>query len=84
MEFWTNATFSFLLILSLSDTTVLCVGLIRKWIIEMFDTDVRTLSNIGCKINLFMIYFFMHLSSWTLVCVTTERFVQVRYPLQFV
>lgn len=84
MEFWTNATFSFLLILSLSDTTVLCAGLIRKWILEIFETDVRTLSNIGCKINLFMVYFSMHLSSWTLVCVTAERFVKVRYPLQFV
>ncbi|XP_052076968.1 lysophosphatidic acid receptor 6-like [Mytilus californianus] len=84
MEFWKNATFSFLLILSLSDTTVLCVGLTRKWIIEMFETDVRTLTDIGCKINLFMVYFSMHLSSWTLVCVTAERFVKVRFPLQFV
>lgn len=84
MGFWKKTTYIYLFILAVSDSTVLCVGLSRRWILEVFDVDVRLLSNIGCKVNLFVVYFSMHISSWTLVCLTAERFLKVKFPFHYI
>ncbi|VDI62696.1 Hypothetical predicted protein [Mytilus galloprovincialis] len=83
MKQWKNITYNFLFILSLSDTTVLLTGLVRRWILAAFDFDIRTSSDFGCKLDVFMIYFSMHVSSWILVSITVERFVKTRFPLQY-
>lgn len=84
MGFWKKTSYIYLLILAVSDSTVLCVGLSRRWILEEFDVDVRLLSNLGCKVNLFVVYFSMHISSWTLVCLTAERFLKVKFPFYYI
>ncbi|CAG2218003.1 unnamed protein product [Mytilus edulis] len=83
MKQWKNITYNFLFILSVSDTTVLITGLVRRWILATFDFDIRTISDVGCKLDVFMIYFSMHVSSWILVSITVERFVKTRFPLQY-
>lgn len=83
MKFWTKLTYALLFILAADDTVVLCVGLSRYWIKAVFDLDIRDISNFGCILNLFLIYFSMHLSSWTLVCVTAERYFKTRHPFQY-
>ncbi|CAG2233900.1 unnamed protein product [Mytilus edulis] len=83
MKQWKNITYNFLFILSVSDTTVLITGLVRRWILATFDFDIRTMSDVGCKLDVFMIYFSMHISSWILVSITVERFVKTRFPLQY-
>lgn len=84
MGFWKKTSYIYLFILAVSDSTVLCVGLSRRWILEEFDVDVRLLSNLGCKVNLFVVYFSMHISSWTLVCLTAERFLKVKFPFYYI
>jgi hypothetical protein len=83
MKFWTKMTYVFLFILAADDSVVLCVGLSRYWIKAMFDLDIRDISNFGCVFHLFLIYFSMQLSSWTLVCVTVERYVKTRHPFMY-
>ncbi|XP_052076953.1 probable G-protein coupled receptor 139 isoform X4 [Mytilus californianus] len=83
MKKWKKITYNFLFILSVSDTTVLITGLMRRWILATFDLDIRTISDFGCKLDVFMIYFSMHISSWILVSITVERFVKTRFPLQY-
>lgn len=84
MQFWKKTTYIYLFILAVSDSIVLCVGLSRRWILEEFDIDVRLLSNLGCKVNLFAVYFSMHISSWTLVCLTAEQFWKVKFPFHYI
>ena len=83
MKFWTKRTYVFLFILAADDSVVLCVGLSRCWIKAVFDLDIRDISNFGCVFHLFVIYFSMHFSSWTLVCVTAERYVKTRHPFMY-
>ena len=83
MKFWTKMTYVFLFILAADDTVVLCVGLSRYWIKAVFVLDIRDISKFGCVFHLFLIYFSMQLSSWTLVCVTAERYFQIRHPYKY-
>ena len=67
--------------LAITDNVVLITFLMRSWIMAVFGFDMRTVSSIGCKISLFLLYFGPHLSSWTLAFVTIERLVSVAWPL---
>lgn len=75
-----SSTGMYLIALALSDLLVLWAGLLRQWIIHMFDMDVRHLSATGCKINIFLVYFGTQCSSWLLVALTSERFIGVWLP----
>ncbi|KAL3878150.1 hypothetical protein ACJMK2_030521 [Sinanodonta woodiana] len=77
-------TFIFLFVLAITDSVVLVTGLSRYWILNTFDLDVRTLSDFGCKFNLFVIYLSMQYSSWILVFVCIERVIKTHFPLQFI
>ncbi|XP_061164285.1 adenosine receptor A3-like [Saccostrea echinata] len=83
MKFHKKPPFFFLFVLALSDITVLCVGLSRYWIRETFSSDIRALTNFGCKFNLFFIYWSMQLSSWILVCVVLERCIKTNFPYRY-
>ncbi|KAL3878142.1 hypothetical protein ACJMK2_030513 [Sinanodonta woodiana] len=77
-------TLFFLFVLAITDSVVLVTGLSRYWILNTFDLDIRTLSDPGCKINLFVIYLSMQYSSWILVFVCIERVIKTHFPLQFI
>ena len=75
-----SSTALYLSALAVSDLLVLWLGLLRQWLIYMFDIDVRHLSEAGCKIHIFLVYFATQCSSWLLVAVTSERFIGVLLP----
>ena len=75
-----SSTALYLSALAVSDLLVLWLGLLRQWLIYMFDIDVRHLSEAGCKIHIFLVYFATQCSSWLLVAVTSERFIGVWLP----
>ncbi|KAK3611141.1 hypothetical protein CHS0354_014885 [Potamilus streckersoni] len=77
-------TLFFLFVLAITDSVVLVTGLSRYWILNTFELDIRKLSDLGCKIHLFVIYFSMHYSSWILVFVGIERVIKTYLPLQFI
>ena len=54
----------------------------RYWISMMASVDIRTLTNIGCKVHIFLVYSVMQLSAWVIVLVTLERFVAVLFPFK--
>ena len=68
--------------LAVVDVLVLYTGLLRQWLIQLVQVDIRTLSDAGCKIHIFLTYYSSHLSSWTLLLVAVERMVSVCAPLQ--
>ncbi|KAK2164765.1 hypothetical protein LSH36_59g07052 [Paralvinella palmiformis] len=77
------ATF-ILSVLSLTDVGVLLCGLLRHFIIEVSpdDVDVRTFSAAACHVHVMFTYYLCQLSSWTLLLVTLERMVSVRWPFK--
>ncbi|XP_069128798.1 cysteinyl leukotriene receptor 1-like [Argopecten irradians] len=84
MRAWKKPSLFFLVPLAFTDATVLCVGLSRYWVREIFDYDLRTTSDAGCKINFFVIYISMQYSSWILVCFTFERFLKTNFPFRYI
>lgn len=75
--------YKLLLILAFSDSVVLATGLSKRWIENTFDYNVRHFSDAGCRIHVFLVYFSMHFSSWTLVCISFERFVKTKFPFYY-
>ncbi|CAG2197115.1 unnamed protein product [Mytilus edulis] len=83
LRFWRRTPFFLLFILAITDITVLLDGLLRYWIKHTFKLDIRTLSEASCKINLFVLYFAMHYSSWILVCLIIDRFIKTNFPFLY-
>ena len=75
-----SSTAVYLLSLAFSDLLVLYMGPLRQWLVYVWKVDVRTLSNAGCKIQIFLTYFSIQFSSWLLVAVTMERVISVILP----
>ena len=70
--------------LALTDTGVLLCALMRHWIKYLTNrtVDIRYLSLAGCKLHLLFTYYLPQLSSWSLVLLTMERFVSVKWPFK--
>ncbi|XP_045215141.2 probable G-protein coupled receptor 139 [Mercenaria mercenaria] len=76
----TSTTALFLTVLAFSDLVVLYSGLLRQWLIYLFDIDVREISQFGCKLNIWLVYSSLDFSAWILVGVTLERVVSAWLP----
>ncbi|XP_046582520.1 FMRFamide receptor-like [Haliotis rubra] len=70
----------YLTCLAVADLLALYSGLLRQWIIYTFNTDIRELHPLICKVVTWMLYFSLDLSAWILVSVTVERAVSVWLP----
>lgn len=75
------STYSYLSVLALMDILVLYIGLCRLWI-GQFMIDVENMSNLLCKVVVFMGYFCSDTSVWLIVAVTIERSIVVMFPLK--
>ncbi|XP_046552579.1 mu-type opioid receptor-like [Haliotis rubra] len=70
----------YLTALSVMDISVLYTGLLRQWLRVVIHLDIRVISEMSCKIHIWVVYFTLDMSVWILVSVTVERFVSVMYP----
>ena len=75
-----STTGLYLIVLTFSDLAVLYTGLLRQWIIYLFDFDVRQMSGIACKIHTWLVYSSLDFSAWLLIAITLERIIAVWYP----
>ena len=75
-----STTALYLTFLTLSDLAVLYTGLLRQWILHLFDYDIRHLSEVVCKLHTWLVYSSLDLSAWILIAVTLERIIAVWYP----
>lgn len=76
----TSSTSLYLLTLAISDTAILWCGPLRNWISNVWDKDIRFLSDGACKIQLYLTYATIHFSSGLLVAITVERTINVVLP----
>ncbi|KAL8590317.1 hypothetical protein ACOMHN_006433 [Nucella lapillus] len=70
----------YLTALAVSDTCQLLTGLLRGWIMSVFQVDVRTLHSVTCKVHVWLVYSSIIVSSWLLCYMTMERTVSVWLP----
>lgn len=75
-----SSTAMFLIALAVSDILILWTGLFREWIRHQNGKDIRTYSEFGCRLHLFLTYLSFQCSSWFLVTVTVERLIAVLLP----
>lgn len=77
-----STTMFFLICLSFSDLICLYTGLLRYWVSEAFNVDVRHLSKASCKIHTFLVYLSLDFTVWILVSVTIDRCLSVSQPFK--
>lgn len=77
-----QSTTLFLAVLSIADSLVLLVGLLRKWVGEISGIDIQSESMALCKLITVFAYCISHYSVWLIVAVTIERYIVVCRPLQ--
>ena len=75
-----STTSLFLTVLACSDLLVLYSGLLRQWVLYVFETDVRHVCEVGCKLNIWLVYSSLDFSAWILMAVTIERVISVWLP----
>ena len=72
-----------LIFLAISDTVLLLAQPFNKlWVINLFGTDLRALSQISCKAFFVIFRSAKMTSSWLVVLLCFERFVAVVFPLK--
>ncbi|XP_064611660.1 probable G-protein coupled receptor 139 [Liolophura sinensis] len=76
------STYFYLSVLSLSDFMVLYFGLLRLWVAELTNFDIRDQSDTLCKLVMFLGYVSSDLSVWLIIAVTVERYIVVAHPLK--
>jgi hypothetical protein len=81
-KFGKSSTRILLIVLALADTAVLWTGLLRQWVNQMFDLNVRHITAVSCPLHIFLTYFFLHFASWNVALLTVERWISVSFPLK--
>ncbi|CAH1780044.1 unnamed protein product [Owenia fusiformis] len=76
------STYFYLAVLSIVDTFVLYIGLLRKWISYLTGTDLANMAGWSCKLLQAFGYVASDFAVWLIIAVTVERFIVVCYPLR--
>lgn len=76
------SAYVYLTVLSVTDTVVLVIGLLRMWLSQLTGYDVRNEAGPWmCKLLMMAGYTASDYAVWLIVAVTAERFVAVAWPL---
>ena len=78
----TTSSSLYFIVLAVTDTLILYVGLFRHWLREFQGLDIRLLSVETCKLHVFLVYLLADFSSWILVAVTAQRVIAVYSPFK--
>ncbi|CAH1799643.1 unnamed protein product [Owenia fusiformis] len=72
----------YLCVLAIADIIVLYTGLLRRWLVAFTQYDIRTASDVACKLFIYLLYVFSQFDSWILCALTIERLFAVTKPLK--
>lgn len=78
MRSQTNSVY--LTCLAVLDIIILNTGLLRHYIKNTKDYDIRLQSTAACRLHIFIVYFTIQFESWVLVNLTLERLLAVMLP----
>jgi len=72
----------YLTLLAVADTFVLYVSAFKVWIRVLTQFEVLHVSNVGCKLFMFILLCSLYMSAWLVVLVTLERFLVILFPFR--
>ena len=75
------SAYIYLIVLSITDTVVLVIGLLRRWVGDVIGYEVSSHASWVCKLIRVAGYTASDCSVWLIVAVTTARFIAVAWPL---
>ena len=77
-----TSVYFYLKVLACADTAVLYVSGFKTWIRLQTGYELMHASDFACKTVMFLLVFALHLSAWTVVLMTFDRFVAVWFPFR--
>ena len=77
---WASSVY--LIGLAIADLCALYVGLLRQWIKYLFDSDIRSVHPVLCKLHWWFMYTCADVPVWILTAITVERLISTLYPYQ--
>ena len=72
----------YLTLLAVADTFVLYVSAFKVWIRAVTQFEVLHVSNVGCKLLMFILLCSFYMSAWLVVLVTLDRFLVIWFPFR--
>ena len=72
----------YLTLLAVADTFVLYVSAFKVWIRALTQFEVLHVSNVGCKLFMFILLCSFYMSAWLVVLVTLDRFLVIWFPFR--
>ena len=76
------SAYNYLAALSVADSLVLFVGLLRLWVGQVQGSDLKDSGDLACKLINVVNYTVSDYSVWLLVAVTVERYIVTAHALQ--
>ena len=81
-KFRKQSTCVYMRALACFDSYTLIVHTLQRYLLQMFPDPFWSLGDFFCKEYLFLGYLAWTISHWTIVLMTIDRFIAVRFPLQ--
>ena len=78
-----STTALFLTCLTVADLLVLYTGILRQWLINLLEFDIRHVSEIMCKFHTWIVYSSLDFSVWMLIALTLKRIIAVWSQMQY-
>ncbi|XP_060592745.1 FMRFamide receptor-like isoform X2 [Ruditapes philippinarum] len=75
---WSSSVY--LLGLAVADLCALYIGLLRQWIKYSFDSDIRHIHPVLCKVHWWLMYTCADVPVWILTAITVERLISTLCP----
>ena len=72
----------YLTLLAVADTFVLYVSAFKVWIRALTQFEMLHMSNVGCKLFMFILLCSFYMSAWLVVLVTLDRFLVIWFPFR--
>lgn len=76
------STYFFLMLMAVTDTLVLYVGLLPLWVSQVSGLDIRNMSNFVCKVSNSFGSMVSDCSVWLIISVSVERYLVVCHPFR--
>ena len=67
-------------VLAVADTLALNIGLWPGWVWDAFGVRIYPITDVSCRIQVYLGYTLPHYAVWVLVIMTIERMASVRWP----
>ena len=77
-----TSVYMYLIVLACADNAVLYLSAFKTWIRAMFDWELLHVSDIGCRVIMWLFLVSLHMSAWLIVAMTTDRFLVVWFPFK--